>query len=112
MTIANRRRSPRLLCSDIVTLLIETGRHRGKSLTAVIEDVSDSGACVSVDGVIEIESGAEVVVSSRHHRVSGWARHRFFDQSGSHVGIEFTSSEPLSESSQWPEYILDPASLH
>ena len=47
---------PRLLCSDLVTLLLHGPRVATRELTAVLEEISVHGACVQLEDAIPLET--------------------------------------------------------
>lgn len=51
-----RRRSQRAPCSKLVTVVQDVGAREHNSYVAIVEDVSDRGACLSMDGPLESET--------------------------------------------------------
>ena len=46
------RSEARMLCADLVDIRWKDKSGRGRKATAVLEDISASGACVQIDGPI------------------------------------------------------------
>lgn len=100
----NRRKSHRLLCSDLIKIHWATGRGTGRQEAAVIEDYSPTGASLSLD--VKIEPGMAVTIRTAWESFGAQVRRCVWRDDGYLLGIEF--DEPrLEEASFVPDHLLD-----
>ncbi len=105
-----RRRVPRLLCAEIISIDIEQAKpKRWRRLQAHLEDIALSGACVEVDEPVPV--GALLRLVCRDFRVTGRVRHCTFRGTGYFVGLEFREGEKWSRGRFWPQHLTDPRAL-
>lgn len=102
----DRRRAPRLLCSDLLTMQVPSGARR-REVLAILEDLSASGACVQVDE--PLPEGEEVtLVTADNHRIPAEVRHcHLAGPLGYFVGVRFTGGWKWSQELYRPPHILD-----
>ena len=77
----------------------------GRSTTALLEDISPSGACLQLD--FDIPIGSEVHWKSSGQELGGRVRYCVYREIGYFVGVEFPSDRKWSESAYQPEHLLD-----
>lgn len=104
-----RRKEPRLWCSDLVHVW---GRHGGrwKRLgVAVLEDISPSGACIQLES--PLQRGDAVRLKHDAWLVEGEVRYCNYRDEGYFVGIELTGSHKWSQEQFRPKHLTDPAKI-
>jgi hypothetical protein len=102
-----RRAEPRLLCSDLIHLRL-AGAERA-DLTANLEDISPSGACVLVEEPLPI--GTAVCLVCHQCQFSGQVRYCIHNEIGYFAGIRFDAGQKWSREEYEPAHLLDPAVL-
>ena len=104
-----RRSEQRLLCSDLIS--VTWIKHRGSraTITANLENVSASGACIQVD--TPIRKGAILELVHGKHRLRGKVRYCLFQQIGYYVGVQFEPGVKWSERRYKPKHLLDPRTV-
>jgi len=101
----DRRAEPRLLCADMVEVqwTDESGQHQ--QTTALLDDISPSGACLNVDNPLAIETA--VVIRYSRGRLEGSVSYCFFRDIGYYVGVHFKPRTKWSPQQYRPKYLLD-----
>jgi len=85
----------------------QAGRHwRG---TALLEDISASGACLQVESAIPL--GAEMRWEVCGKRFEGEVRYCVYREIGYFVGVEFHIASRWSKKDYHPQHLLDPRML-
>ena len=79
-----RRKTPRLLCADMVFVEVEARRKRWRRVQANLEDISASGACVEVNEAIPAGVAARLVCPD--FTVTATVRHCTWRETGYFVG--------------------------
>jgi len=100
-----RRAEPRWLCSDLIEVRIEGPRPR--EVTANLEDVAPSGACVQLEE--PIAKGTRLRLMLGQHEFRGRAVHSTRNQIGYFVGVQFDAGQKWSRQIYEPQHLLDPA---
>ncbi len=106
---ADRRREPRMLCSDLVTVTWTDRKGVKHKEVANLEDFSDHGACLQMES--EIPAGTQVRIIAGKARIQGEARYSREDQLGWFVGIQMAAGTAWPKESFQPKHILDPRLL-
>lgn len=102
-----RRREPRQLCSDLISVLQDGSEQ---TAAAILEDVSPSGACVQLEAPIPVDAKLRLVVSNLDLRGNvRYCRHQKGE--GYFVGVEFESGMKWSPNEYRPAHLLDPRKL-
>ena len=91
----DQRRSPRLPCSGVVTLLVADGEYRGASLVGLVEDISQGGICVVLDGGFFSRGTAVRIEFQDGLILSGWVCHCKNTAGSSRLGLSFDPIDPL-----------------
>ena len=104
-----RRKEPRLLCADLVTVywLDELGTPR--KAVANLEDVSHCGACLLMDMGIAPESEVRIDTGKGHYL--GQVRYMASFEIGFVMGIQFLPGCEWEASRFQPAHLFDPRSL-
>jgi hypothetical protein len=100
-----RRTEARMLCADMVEIRWRdrSGKHR--KATALLEDISSSGACLQLEAPIPL--GAEIGWEAPGQFFSGYIRYCVYREIGYFAGVEFGKSTKWSEKTYAPQHLLD-----
>jgi hypothetical protein len=77
--------------------------------TALLEDISASGACVQLE--MPVPRGVEIRWTSSKQEFKGWVRYCIYREIGYFAGVEFESKSRWSKSAFMPRQLLDPQTL-
>ena len=106
----NKRRSEiRYLCSHLVTLRWTDESRVERKETAVLENISASGA--SVQSEVRINWGTRMHLLAGEQQFRGTVRYCYWRDAGYFVGIEFDPDSQWSRSKFEPEHLLEPGEL-
>ena len=101
----NERSEVRMLCADMVEVEWRDQSGRRWHGTALLEDISASGACLQVESAIPL--GAEICWQGPRKRVEGEVRYCVYREIGYFVGVEFHSDSRWSKNDYQPQHLLD-----
>lgn len=99
-----RRAEPRLWCSDLIKVRVEGAEPA--ELTANLEDISPSGACVQFEQAVPV--GARLCLMLGRHKFRGQVQHCTHNEIGYFVGIRFDAGRKWSRQHYEPKHLLDP----
>ncbi len=102
-----RRAEPRLLCSDLIGVRLEGAGPA--ELTANLEDISPSGACVLLEQ--PAAPGARISLRLGRRRLRGRVQYCVHHEIGYFAGVRFDSGQQWSRKIYTPKHLLDPARL-
>jgi hypothetical protein len=102
-----RRAEPRLWCSDLIKVRLDCAGGEPAELTANLEDISPSGACVQLEQPVPV--GARLCLMLGRHRFRGRAMHCTHHEIGYFVGVRFDAGRKWSRKIYEPRHLLDPA---
>jgi hypothetical protein len=100
-----RRSEPRMMCADMVEVQWKDDAGRLRTCTALLEDISTSGACLQLDG--PVSRGTTVEIEYRGGRLEGSVCYCFFRDIGYWVGVQFTPKTKWSRQQFRPRHLLD-----
>ena len=104
-----RRWERRLLCADLVK--VEWSDRSGKTCTAtaILEDISRTGACLQTDVPMPVEE----VVKVKHGRktLEGKVSYCAYHEIGYFAGVTFAAKQHWSQRMFRPKHLVDPAKL-
>lgn len=100
----DRRTEARMLCADVVHVHWREGTH-GRSATALLEDISPSGACLQLESAVPL--GVSITWETDGHEFTGKARYCVYREIGYFVGVEFEPGVKWSQSAFEPRHLLD-----
>ena len=100
-----RRSEARLLCADMMTVRWKDPAGYSRRATALLEDISRSGACLQLDGPVPPGTGLEMDCGTRH--LSGSVRYCVYREIGYFVGVEFEAGSQWSLRQFRPQHLLD-----
>jgi hypothetical protein len=101
----DRRAEGRMLCADMIHVQWNLRNECRQSATAILEDISPSGACLQLE--LEVPVGSKISWRSSNHRFSGRVRYCVYREIGYYVGVEFEDDSKWSESTYQPDHMLD-----
>jgi hypothetical protein len=99
-----RRAEVRMLCADVIEVSWRDGPC-GHSATALLEDISASGACLQLENPAPL--GAQISWTTSGHEFSGVVRYCVYREIGYFVGVEFAANSKWSKEEFEPQHLLD-----
>lgn len=103
-----RRSSPRLLCSDLVGLEVQDGKHPCREV-ANLENIGATGACLATENYYPV--GTKVKIVHEDVTLHGFVRYCIPFAYGYLTGICFDQGERWSAQMFEPAHLVDPAKL-
>jgi PilZ domain len=100
-----RRAEPRLLCSDIVEVAWTDNRGRSRKCSAVLEDISVSGACLQLEQ--SLPEDVDISIDYHKGQLEGTVRYCVFREIGYFAGIQFANGQKWSREEFRPQHLLD-----
>jgi hypothetical protein len=104
-----RRTEVRLLCAELVKIEWRDPSERRCVRTAHLEDISLSGACVSVDA--SVTPGVIVTIRYGDGELKGDIQYCLYRDGSYFLGVAFTEGCKWSSKHFKPEHLLDPRTL-
>jgi len=101
----DRRSECRMLCADMLEVRWRDDRGRRRRAVALLEDISESGACLQMEGPIPPDT--EICWESPDQHLSGVVRHCTYREIGYFIGVEFSPGSKWSEKSFHPQHLLN-----
>ena len=98
-----------MLCADMVEVRWKDRSGCGKRTTAILEDISSSGACLQVEAPIPL--GVELRWDQPKQVFQGYVRYCVYREIGYFVGVEFDPSFKWTKKAFKPQHLLDPQTL-
>ncbi len=105
----DRRREPRLLCADLVTVYWLDDLGNPRKCIANLEDVSHCGACLLMDAAISPESEIRIDTGCGHYL--GFIRYLAPFATSYMMGVQFLPGCEWEASTFEPAHLFDPGSL-
>ncbi len=93
------------MCADMVEIHWRDDRGKNHSQTALLEDISSSGACLQVERALP--AGVIVRWNCPNQRFVGRVQHCAFREIGYFAGVRFSPDTPWSEETYRPRHLLD-----
>jgi hypothetical protein len=100
-----RRAEARFLCADLVRVEWFDKVGKPRSTSAVLEDISASGACLQFEKSVPLET--EIHVRHSQGELVGRVKYCLFRDIGYFVGVQFPATDKWSRDSYNPEHLLD-----
>ena len=104
-----RRVEPRMLCAELVDIQWQDNAGKSRRTTAIMEDISLSGACLQLDSPIPLQTA--VTIHYPQGRFAGTVRYCVYREIGYFLGIEFDPGVRWSQRAFKPQHMLDPRRL-
>ncbi len=95
----------RMLCADMVDVRWKDREGSEQRTTAILEDISSSGACLQVEEPIPLGRGNSL--GSARQEFQGYVRYCVYREIGYFVGVEFDASFKWSKKAFKPQHLLD-----
>src|SRR5260370_38396374 len=105
MNMLRERSEARMLCADLVDIRWKDKSGRGHKVTALLEDISASGACVELDG--PIPHNTTVRVYHAKGQLQGCVKYCVYRDIGYFVGLQFEAYSKWSRKAFLPQHMLD-----
>jgi hypothetical protein len=105
----DRRSETRLMCADMVEVQWKEDSGKIRKCTALLEDISPSGACLQLDTPLALDK--TLVIRYRNGHLEGSVCYCFFKDIGYWVGVQFTARNKWSQKDFRPRHLLDPRKL-
>ena len=105
----DRRTEPRIMCADILDVCWQDSAGHHGHVTALLEDISGSGACLQLE--VPVPAGAEVECGFPYRRFRGRVRYCEYRETGYFAGIEFAPGTRWTRAAYKPGHWLDPSRL-
>jgi hypothetical protein len=93
------------MCADMVAVRWKDESGREQQASALLEDISTSGACLNLDFPLPL--GAGVVIEYRKGRFEGAVCYCFFREIGYYIGVKFKPATRWSLREYRPRHLLD-----
>jgi len=94
-----------MLCADLVDVRWKDKTGRGRKATAVLEDISTSGACVQLDG--PVPQNTVVTLCFPKGQLQGTVVYCMYRDIGYFVGLKFEPDSKWSRKAFQPQHMLD-----
>ncbi|MDE3166333.1 MAG: hypothetical protein KGN36_11040 [Acidobacteriota bacterium] len=94
-----------MLCADMVEIRWKDRAGRQHGATALLEDISSSGACLQLEEAVPL--GVEIAWEAAEQFFSGYVRYCVYREIGYFVGVEFSRSSQWSKLAYEPRHLLD-----
>ena len=104
-----KRVEARMLCADMVDVRWWDKSGRAFNGSAILEDISNSGACLQLDAPVPLETTMQITYPKG--QLEGTVKYCVFRDIGYFVGLEFTSDSKWSREEFEPRHLLDLHSL-
>lgn len=98
-----------MLCADMVEVCWRERTGRTRQATAVLEDISPSGACLQLE--TPVPEGVELHWRCPKQEFTGKVRYCVYREIGYYVGVEFGADSRWSRQAYKPQHMLDPNKL-
>ena len=99
-----KRRSDRLMCSELVEIAFQDHTGHWVRETGVVEDVGSNGLGVNLS--IPIDIGRPVTVSNSRFRHEATVKHCKFEEFGYVLGVEFSNGFEWDRRGWVPQHLL------
>ena len=101
----DRRSEARMLCADVVEACWTDEHGMAQRSTALLEDISASGACLQFECAIPL--GAKLTWAGSTHEFVGDVRYCVYREIGYFVGVQFDAQSKWSSKVYKPQHLLD-----
>jgi hypothetical protein len=100
-----RRSDVRMLCADLVEVCWKNGAGKPRRATALLEDISASGACLQMETAVPL--GVGIRWECPKQDFAGYVRYCVYREIGYFIGVEFDSASQWSKEAYKPQHLLD-----
>ncbi|MGH9719777.1 MAG: PilZ domain-containing protein [Bryobacteraceae bacterium] len=99
------RSETRMLCADIVNVRWKDRAGHPRKSTAILEDISSSGACLQFDS--PLQEGTMIRILYPKGYLEGTVKYCVFRDIGYFVGLQFTEGSRWNRREYQPQHLLD-----
>lgn len=105
----DRRLEPRLMCADLIDVWWVDQSGRTCKAVANLEDISNVGACLQVDGPVP----SETLLHIAHPEATfqGRVRYCVYRETGYFIGVRFEEGVRWNRQRFRPKHLFDPRTL-
>jgi hypothetical protein len=103
--MSERRSEIRMLCADMVEVHWSQRGARKQRATALLEDISSSGACLQFETPMPL--GTQVRLNCSGEHFTGAVRYCIYREIGYFVGVQFTAGSKWTRKQFEPQHLLD-----
>ncbi len=108
-SMQDTRSEIRMMCADVIEAHWRDRQGKRHRLTALLEDISRSGACLQLERPVPL--GAMVALRCHKQELVGEVRYCVYRDIGYFAGIEFDAGSEWSERNFKPRHLLNPQTL-
>jgi len=94
-----------MMCADMVEVRWKDRTGGEQGTTAILEDISASGACLQTEEAIPL--GVKIRWDEPKQEFQGYVRYCVYREIGYFVGVEFDASFKWSKKTFTPQHLLD-----
>lgn len=94
-----------MLCADIVTVRWKDKSGRGRKTSAILEDISTSGACLQLDSPVPVNTVVKICYPKGE--LQGNVKYCVYRDIGYYVGLQFEANSKWSKNEFQPDHLLD-----
>jgi hypothetical protein len=105
MSMEYERSESRLLCAELVRITWKEPAGRGRKGTAILENISASGACLQLEKPVPVNSLIQIRLPKGY--LKGSVRYCVYRDIGYFVGLQFDENCKWSRRMFQPEHMLD-----
>ncbi len=98
-----------MLCADLMQIEWQDASGQKQGACANLEDISNSGACVQLDGPVPVD--ACVRITAGKLELEGRVRYCVFRDTGYFAGVQFDPGTKWKSRLFRPKHLLDPRRL-
>jgi hypothetical protein len=103
--MSERRIESRYLCADLVRVEWIEGEDDCRSEQAVLEDISEVGGCVQLEGPVPLGSG--ITLTIHQEKFFGYVCYCVYRDYGYFVGIRFSSENVWNADKVMPDHLTN-----
>jgi len=100
-----RRQASRNMCADFITISWTDEAGESRSDVAILDDISENGACIGLDCAIPVET--KVSLDYPKGRYEGKIKYCRYFEIGYFLGVEFDDGYRWSKADFQPSYLLE-----
>lgn len=100
-----RRCESRNMCADMVEVRWKTSSGKARAATALLEDISASGACLQLETALA--PGTEICWECPNQQFAGRVSYCEYREIGYFVGVKFAEGSKWSKRAFRPRHLLD-----
>lgn len=99
------RAESRMLCAELVNIAWKETSGRGRRATAILENISASGACLQLERPLAVDT--EVALRLPKTQLRGRVRYCVYRDIGYFIGLQFAEGSRWNRRLFQPQHLLD-----